>query len=278
MNPNGKKRVWITESTLCNSELARRLPLNSPHRLTIAESLGHSGIDELEAGFPGRSDGDTRRRIREITDLGLPCRVSCLCGANREQLEIAYLTQTQGVHIQFPVSVNGMAAAGKTEKTLLSDLRERVPAARRYFDHVSVGMVDVAGADLLFLEQFAFNASSAGAHRIRIEDVSGALDVSGVIRLIMRLLGPACGTPLEYASERGGREAVNSALTALSAGAVSIRASVFEPDKDGGDVSLAHLSDALKTGGDFFCRIRGVKLRKTADQLAEILDRVRKAA
>src|SRR3972149_4778558 len=97
------REIWMVDTTLRDGEQAPGGMFGHKERLEIARRLSEAGLDELEVGIPAMGER-SRRIIREMTGLHLPCRLSCWCRARKDDIEMAARCSTPGVHISFPVS------------------------------------------------------------------------------------------------------------------------------------------------------------------------------
>ena len=81
-------KVEIHDSTLRDGEQAAGVSFNKEEKIKIAKMLDKAGVQYIEAGFPAVSQ-ETRDALKEISNLGLNAKITCLCRATEGDIDLA---------------------------------------------------------------------------------------------------------------------------------------------------------------------------------------------
>lgn len=270
MRKDKNKSVWIIDATLRDGEQAPGIVFSRRNKCMIAEMLTEAGVDELEAGIP--SMGETEQQsITDLKSLNLGIRLTNWCRAQLKDIEMAARCNTGSVHISFPVSSIGLEAIGKNNSWVFEQLAALIPAARRYFDYVSIGALDATRSDYLFLNKFVGLATACGADRIRIADTVGITTPSTVQKIFRHLKGESAeGVAFEFHGHNDLGMATANALTAVEAGVDALSVTVNGLGERAGNVPLEEIVMALAVAGNRSCRVKKRSLMKVCRYVAQV--------
>ena len=239
-----KGDVCIVDTTLRDGEQAPGVVFSLSDKLAIARRLDRLGIDELEVGTPAMGP-QVREDIRQITALGLRCRLSVWCRARKEDLAAALRCNVDSVHISLPVSSIQLDALDRDEAWALERIERLVPMACRNFERVTVGAQDATRADDAFLHRFAVRTGAAGADRLRLADTVGIGSPSTISKLVNDLRQTVPCLALEFHGHNDLGMATANAITALEAGAHAVSVTVNGLGERAGNSTLEQVAVAL---------------------------------
>ncbi|MBI9090956.1 MAG: hypothetical protein JEZ12_17210 [Desulfobacterium sp.] len=249
VNVNGKRRIWMVDTTLRDGEQAPGVVFSPHERVEIATALDRIGIDEIEAGIPAMGE-QACRDIRRLVGLHLSCTLSCWCRADKGDIEKAARCNTPGVHISFPTSSVLLKTFDRDEAWVMDTLGQLVDMAKKDFDQISVGAQDATRTRPDFLYQFAGNAFDAGADRLRLADTVGMISPSMVIKTITDLVHRVPDLDLEFHGHNDLGMATANGVTAVEAGASALSVTVNGLGERAGNAPLEEVAMALfEVGG-----------------------------
>lgn len=262
------RNIWMVDTTLRDGEQAPGVVFHTSERLEIAAALSRVGIDEIEAGIPAMGD-HACRDIIALTNLNLPCTLSCWCRADEKDLVLAAGCNTPGVHISFPTSSLLLKTFDKDENWVLDTLKRMVTFAKNYFDRVSVGAQDATRTDFRFLSKFAAHALVAGAERLRLADTVGMISPSTTMSLIQNITQTVPDLDLEFHGHNDLGMATANAVTAVDAGANALSVTVNGLGERAGNAPLEEVYMALFEIGGYSKPINTNMLDELCHMVAE---------
>lgn len=217
--------TYLIDTTLRDGEQAPGVVFNIIEKIKVASLLDQLGVHEVEAGSPAIG-AEEQQAIAAIATAGFRFKTSCWCRANLPELKIASRLATDAVNISLPVSDIQIAAIGKSREWVIAELKKVLNFAVQHFSFVTIGAQDASRADALFLEEYIHQATSWGAHRIRITDTVGILDPLATQRMFGRLTGTFNQSEFEFHGHNDLGMATANAITALQSGARCVSATV----------------------------------------------------
>ena len=232
----------IIDATLRDGEQAPGVVFTLEEKQRILGLLHRVGIEEVEVGTPAIGAAEQRDIAALLKDgdtYGM--KLFCWCRGRRQDLEAAEAAGAERVHIGLPVSHLQMRAAGLTGALVLRRLETVLSEARSIFTHVSVGAQDATRADDEFLIDYVQCAAEAGAFRVRLADTVGVGVPSGIESLVRRVKAACPAVQLEFHGHNDYGLAAANALSALSAGADAVSATVLGLGERAGNASLETL-------------------------------------
>ncbi len=217
--------AYLIDTTLRDGEQAPGVVFNIIEKLKVASLLDQLGVHEIEAGSPAIGP-EEQQAISAIATAGFSFKTSCWCRANLPELKIASRLATDAVNISLPVSDIQIAGIGKSREWVIAELKKVLNYAVPHFSFVTIGAQDASRADSHFLDEYIHQATSWGAHRIRITDTVGILDPLATQRLFMRLATKFNSCEFEFHGHNDLGMATANAITALQSGSRCVSATV----------------------------------------------------
>lgn len=215
----------IIDTTLRDGEQAAGVAFSIDEKKSIAKKLAAIGINEIEAGSPAAGE-DEMQAVREIVEMGLPCRITAWCRANQYDIDCAHACGVSSVHISLPVSDIHIQALGKDKGWVLKHFQDLIANARKDFEFVSLGLQDASRANLDFLIQFIKLGESACIDRIRIADTVGVLDPFQTEQMITQIRQYTCRLKIGFHAHNDLGMATANSIAAIRAGADSVDVTV----------------------------------------------------
>lgn len=250
-----------------DGEQAPWISFSRSNKLAIARALDHAGIQELEIGVPAMGP-EVQKDCRAMAALGLRCRLSVWCRSRMDDLAAAARCNVSGVHFSFPVSPIHLAALGKDQAWVLSQMVALARSARAHFDHITVAAQDATRADKDFLIAFAERARGAGIQRFRVADTVGIARPETVTNLIRSTRIAVPKLPLEFHGHNDLDMATANALCALEAGAEAISVTVNGMGERAGNTALEQIAMALYQHPCLACEVDTTSLVQLCKMVA----------
>jgi D-citramalate synthase len=170
------KSVKFIDGTLREGEQTPGVHFTMDEKIQIARSLDDAGVDILDVGMPGVSEGE-RKAIRAIANLGLKASVGVSVRMRKQEIdqaadcgaeEIFIICSVSSIHMESKLNM-----APQDVKTLAGEMTAY---------GVSKGLVvnlvaeDAARADISFMTDVICLSHSKGAKRVFLCDTLGVLD------------------------------------------------------------------------------------------------------
>lgn len=240
--------LWIIDSTLRDGEQAPGVSFSRKEKIKIARMLEETGIDEIEAGTPamGKEEQETIRRIVRICTK---VRISTWSRALPEDVEQAARTESEGIHIAFPLSGIQLSAMGKSRQWVEDTLPEVVEYAGRYFKYISLGAQDASRCGREDIFRFIEIAGSLNAFRVRLADTVGVLSPMETATLINSVKTRYPDMNIDFHAHNDLGMATANAFTAWQAGASSLSLTINGLGERAGNAALEEVLTALKLAG-----------------------------
>ncbi|MDR3340899.1 MAG: homocitrate synthase [Candidatus Symbiothrix sp.] len=235
-----KPSIWLIDSTLRDGEQAPGVVFHDKEKITLAQMLDDTGIDEIEAGTPAMGENECRL-IRRIAKLGLHARISVWCRAVKRDVELAAETGAEGIHIAFPVSDIQLAAMHKDWEWVKDNLLQMTDYAHSLFQYVSVGAQDASRCSFEQLLHFMAIAEKQAICRIRIADTVGVLTPLNTVDLIQLIRNNYPQLDIDFHGHNDLGMATANAITAWQSGASSLSVTVNGLGERAGNASLEEI-------------------------------------
>lgn len=154
----------------------------------------------------------------------------------------------------------------------MTQLRELVPAARRRFDHVTVGAQDALRAEPAVRAHFVRTAVACGAARVRLADTVGTATPVLVQQLPTRM-PEVPGHCLEFHGHNDLGMATANAVMAAVGGFGAVSVTVNGLGERAGNAALEEVVTALKVATPLASRVRLAHLNRISRFVARAVDR-----
>lgn len=212
------KEVKINDTTLRDGEQTPGVVFSDEEKLKIARMLDEVGVQQIEAGTPAMSDGETHA-VKSIAKEGLDASIMGWSRAVKEDIDavidtdadaVAISIATSDIHLQYKLKM--------TREEVLERAMSMVEYAKSHGLYISLNSEDATRTDFAFLKEFAEKGKEAGADRIRICDTLGVL-IPASSRLLTKRVVDEVNIPVEIHTHNDYGLAVANALAAFEAGA-----------------------------------------------------------
>jgi homocitrate synthase NifV len=264
---NMKNFVHIIDTTLRDGEQSAGLVFSSDEKINIAKALSDVGIPEIEAGTPAIGNFEIAN-IRKIVKLKLDCSLIAWCRAFKKDIDAAYESRVNAVHISFPVSKLHVQSIDKSEEWIFENLHKQIGYARNNFPFISVGAQDASRASMEVLSEFVRIANEEKVDRIRIADTVGALNPLTTFDLISKIRSMT-DISLEFHAHNDLGMATANSVTAVQAGADSVSVTVNGLGERAGNAPLEEFVMAMRYSSGTDCGIKTVSLQKLCEMVAD---------
>jgi isopropylmalate/homocitrate/citramalate synthase len=216
-----ERRIFLSDCTLRDGEQQAGVAFDRGAKVEIARAMDDLGIYEIEAGTPASSEED-REAVAEICRLGLQAKISVLCRAVNNEIDMALDLGAWGVRLSFPVST--LERKYKLKGIGDDEYLERALAiseyARRKGAYVIFSPYDTTRAELPFLRRLVAELQKAGTvDRLRVVDTTGCALPAGISYLVGQILDAAPKLPLEIHCHNDFGLSCANTLAGITAGA-----------------------------------------------------------
>jgi homocitrate synthase NifV len=237
--------VFIGDTTLRDGEQAAGVAFNRKEKAHIARMLDGIGVHELEVGVPAMG-GDESAAVSAIASLGLRARVLAWNRAVLSDIESSIQCGVEAVAVSVPVSDLQLdRILHRDREWALQAVTSATLFAKRHGLYVCVCASDASRADERFLVEFARNAKSAGADRLRFCDTLGILDPFATYKAVKQLMEEV-GLDVEVHAHNDFGMATANAVAGAKAGARFISTTVNGLGERAGNACLAEVVMALR--------------------------------
>lgn len=250
-------KVEFHDSTLRDGEQSPGIVFSPAQKVEIAKMLDAAGFQYIEAGFPPVSKAD-RDAISEITSLGLRARITCLCRARAEDIQMSVDCGVWGVVLEVPGSQARLKYQfGWSEDEVIKKTVSAAVEAKEKGLAVYLFIMDSARADLPFLLRMIGDVEKQGAaDRVALVDTSGCATPRGWYYLVSRV-GESIRLPIEVHCHNDFGMGTANSLAGIEAGALSVSGTLSGLGQRAGNAALeeviwsCHALYGLPTGIDF---------------------------
>ena len=265
-----KKKVNIIDSTLRDGEQSPSVMFTENQKIKIAEDLSQIGVDEIEAGMPAIGQQE-RKIIQKITKMNLHCDISVWCRAIEKDIQLASECNVGKVHISFPISDILLKAMGKNIKWVYDSLKKLISFAKKYFDYISIGAIDVIRCDKNILFDFINCAEAYGAKRVRLADTVGAATPLSIYHLILEIKKRKNLIKIGFHGHNDLGMATANSIAAIEAGADSVDVTINGIGERCGNAALEEVAVALKFLDLHYCNVDISSITSLCENVAKII-------
>ena len=257
-NTEGKKKIYIFDSTLRDGEQSPGFSMNLNEKLRMASQLEKLKVDTIEAGFAVISKDDFES-VKTIADKIKDCQIASLARSLPADIDAAYeavknaadplihvFLATSDIHMKYKLK--------KTPDEVILQTGEAVRYAKKYCSNVEFSAEDATRSDPAFLLKVFKAAIDAGATVINVPDTVGYAYPAQMTELITylksgldlshTLVSVHCHNDLGLATA--------NSLAAVAAGADRVECTVNGIGERAGNAALEEIVMNLFTRSDYY--------------------------
>jgi len=265
------RRIQILDTTLRDGEQSPGIALRPHEKAEIAAQLERLGVDVVEAGFAGASQGDFEgvRAVAAALERPVVCSLArprqvdldaaaeALAGAGRSRVHI--VLGTSQIHME--------AKLGLDELEVLELAEWAVSYTASRVHEVEFSCEDATRSDLAFVAKVVRVVLNAGAAVINLPDTVGyalPAEYAQFIGDVRRLVPELRGATLSVHCHNDLGLAVANTLAGVQAGAQQVECTVNGLGERAGNASLEEVVMALNVRSEHFGVETGLDTRQIA--------------
>ena len=242
------KKFIINDVTLREGEQAANGGLNLEQKLEITRMLDDFGIQQVQGGYPGRSEID-KIFLQNIKKEGLKIKTEALIQIFtddwKEQIDIAIDTGADVIGMMHPSSDMRLEYMKITRKQMVEHITKAIKYVKDKFECIRFSTTDSTRTEISFLKDVYGAAIEAGANRILITDTTGSTTPECFYSLVKEIVDTFPVHVAIHCHNDFGLALAN-ALAGIRAGATIVDASVNGIGDRTGNPSIAELVASMK--------------------------------
>ena len=267
-NQTGRERVVVFDTTLRDGEQAAGVCFSKAAKVEIATLLDGMGVDVIEAGFPGSSDGE-HEAVRAVAESVRRARVCGLSRAIPAEIDRSWLAlrgaRSPRIHVFLSSSEIHLAhQLHRGADEVVEMARAAVERARGYTDDVEWSCMDATRSNPELIARLVRAAIGAGATTINLPDTVGCArpeQVSAMFRGLQARVPEVGGVTLSFHGQDDLGMATANSLAAISAGARQVEVAVNGLGERAGNTAFEEVVMALRVHGEALGVETGVDTR-----------------
>lgn len=264
--------IKIDDTTLRDGEQTAGVVFSNAEKVEIAKRLDDIGVHQIEAGIPAM-EGDEKEVIKEIAGLGLKASVLAWNRAVISDIQHSIDTGVSAIAVSIAVSdIHIETKLMKDRQWVLDSVKTSVDFAKKHNLYVSVNAEDGSRAEPEFLMEFAKNAESVGADRIRLCDTVGVLEPFRTYELV-KMLKEATNLEIEMHMHNDFGMATANTLAGLKAGAIWVNTTVNGLGERAGNAALEEVVMSLRVLENIDLGIKTQKFLELSEYVAKASSR-----
>lgn len=239
--------IIVVDCTLRESDQYAGVALSKEAKLEIAQALDDTGIHQIEAGMPAITPIE-KETTEAIVELGLNAKLTALCRARKDDIDLAASLGVWGVVISLPSGYLQIEHRLKWPyERIIDTALEMTSYAREKGLFVDLSPYDTTRSDPDFLQKYLSTVTAQGTvDRVRLVDTTGCIAPHGIVNLV-RVMKDAIGEiPIEVHCHNDFGLAVANTIAALSSGANVISSSFNGMGERGGNTPTEEIVAALR--------------------------------
>ena len=236
--------IRIFDTTLRDGEQSPGVSLTVEDKIEIARQLSLLGVDAIEAGFPGSSDGE-KRVIKEIVQMNLGTEIVGLSRANRRDIDAALESNVNTVHVFIPTSpVQMKHAVNMTPEQVLDATIDSIEYIKKHGVTCEFSPMDATRSELSFVKKVCKAAQDAGMDRLNVPDTVGIM-VPRTMGKLIEDIKTVITVPISVHCHDDFGMAVANSLAAVESGATQVHCTINGLGERAGNASLEEVVMAL---------------------------------
>jgi isopropylmalate/homocitrate/citramalate synthase len=222
---NFPTNVIVVDCTLRESDQYAGVALTKEDKVRFARALDEVGVQQIEIGMPAITP-EERETAEAIVNMGLNAKLTALCRARKEDIDIAESLGVWGVVISMPSGYLQIEKRLKWEpQRIIDTAMEMTSYAHSKGLYVDLSPYDTTRANPDFLQNYLSTVVSQGTvDRVRLVDTTGSVTPHGIRRLV-KVMHQVIDIPIEVHCHNDFGLAVANTIAALGAGANVISSS-----------------------------------------------------
>ncbi len=255
-----ERKVLIFDTTLRDGEKVPGLILSVNEKVRIAKQLVKLGVDVLEVGFPGASEGEFEAAKEIVNNVSGPKLVCLARPTSKKDFEAAWKildnSENKGLHTFVPASdAYREHFLKKSREEVLKVGEQAIGYAKKYTEEVEFSLVDTWRADPGHVVNLVQMAVDAGATSINFADTVGYATPREVSSLIERTREEVKGigeVTLSIHCHNDLGLAVANSLAAIEKGVTQVHCTVNGIGERAGNTALEEIVMILETRKDIY--------------------------
>ncbi len=239
--------IIVVDCTLRESDQYAGVALSGESKLRIAQALDDAGIQQIEIGMPAITPVE-KETAAAIVKLGLNAKLTALCRARKDDIDLAASLGVWGVVISLPSGYLQIQHRLKwAPERIIDTALEMTSYAHEKGLFVDLSPYDTTRSDPEFLQQYLSAVVAQGtADRVRLVDTTGCITPHGIVQLV-RVMKEVIGEiPIEVHLHNDFGLAVANTIAALGAGANVISSSFNGMGERAGNTPTEEIVCALR--------------------------------
>lgn len=263
------RKINVFDTTLRDGEQSPGVNLNFEEKMQIATQLERLGVDIMEAGFPGASEGDFKS-VQAIANTIKNSSVTGLSRSIKKEIDTSWEALKGGaeprIHLFLATSPIHMEHKLRMSPQQVIDTAvDSVKYAKERFAKVQWSAEDACRSDIHFLAEIIEKVIDAGAEVINLPDTVGYITPKEIHEMFSYLkktvpnidkanLSAHCHDDLGLA--------VANSLAAIEAGADQVECTINGIGERAGNASLEEIAVALRIRQDYYNAETGLTLKE----------------
>lgn len=262
------RQIVILDTTLRDGEQTAGVCFTRDDKLAIATALAATGVDVIEAGFPGASPAE-HENVRAVAETVHGATICGLARAVARDVDVAGDALAAAPRRRIHVFVNSSEVQlahqlRRDRRTVVAMASAMVARAKRFTDDVEFSPMDATRADPVFVAEIVRAALDAGATTINLPDTVGCALPHQVAACVASLRASVPAVERAVISFHGQDDlglSTANALAAIEAGAGQVELAVNGIGERAGNTSFEEVVVALRSHGSTLGVRTGVDTR-----------------
>lgn len=242
------KKFSICDCTLREGEQAANVNLNLEQKMEVVHKLEEIGIDQVQGGYPGRSEIDKKfiqQCKKDKVNMKVEALVQIFTKDWKEQIDAAVESGADILGLMHPSSDIRL----EYQKMTKQDMVDRCVAALKYgkgkLPIMRFSTTDSTRTEMSFLKEIYAIALDHGAERILLADTAGSTTPDGIYTMVKEIVD-TFKVPVEIHCHNDFGLSTANTLAGIQAGATIADVSVNGLGERSGNTAMAELLACLK--------------------------------